>query len=199
MEKLKLYGNPYSGHAYKVALALTLTDIPYEYEQIDIWADKSTRPKAFLAASRFAEVPCLITKEGNKTQSGAILSWLACEYNVLGGTVKHNQALEWIIWEANRIGMCIPQLIYRFKAPEAFSIGAIDFLLERYAVDINRFNNEISNKLYLLGDELTIADIAVFGYLHAYKRAGVEVPKETKAWIERIENQPRFISQQDLL
>lgn len=196
---LKLYGHPDSGHAYKVALALTLAGIPYDYERIDIWADKSTRPQAFLAASRFAEVPCLVTKNDSKTQSGAILSWLAREFNVLGGVEKHDQALEWIVWEANRIGMCIPQLIHRFKAPEEFTDGSIDFLLQRFSIDIQRFNNEITDKPFLLGDELTIADIAVFGYLHSYEKAQLQVPQQTQQWIERIKKQKGFVQQQSLL
>ncbi len=196
---LKLYGHPDSGHAYKVALALKLAGIPFEYQRVDISAPVESRPKEFLAASRFAEVPCLVTEADNKTQSGAILSWLAREYEVLGGAELHDQALEWVIWEANRIGMCIPQLIYRFKAPEAFTPQTVDFLMQRYQIDIARFNREVSLKPYLLGDELTIADIAVFGYLSGHSKAQLEVPEATKQWVKRIQSQPRFASQTELL
>ena len=59
MTDLILYGHPDSGHACKVALALSLAGLPHRTRWIDIWADPVTRPADFLAASPFAEVPLL--------------------------------------------------------------------------------------------------------------------------------------------
>jgi glutathione S-transferase len=73
MSDLLLYGHPDSGHACKVALALSLAGLPYQTRWIDIWADAAHRPTDFLAASPFAEVPVLMIDGVAHVQSGAIL------------------------------------------------------------------------------------------------------------------------------
>ena len=60
MAELVLYGHPDSGHACKVALALSIAGLPHRTIWIDIWAAPATRPADFLAASPFAEVPLLL-------------------------------------------------------------------------------------------------------------------------------------------
>ncbi|MCA3505986.1 MAG: glutathione S-transferase N-terminal domain-containing protein [Rhodobacter sp.] len=47
MVDLVLYGHPDSGHACKVALALSLAGLPYRAVWIDIWADPASRPADF--------------------------------------------------------------------------------------------------------------------------------------------------------
>ncbi len=60
MTSLVLYGHPDSGHACKVALALSLAGLPHRAVWVDIWADPAARPADFLAASPFAEVPLMM-------------------------------------------------------------------------------------------------------------------------------------------
>jgi glutathione S-transferase len=48
---------------------------------------------------------------------------------------------------------------------------------------------------YLVQDQLTIADISLFGYTHVAHEGGFElsVYPEINDWIERIKSHPRFI------
>ncbi len=134
---MKLYGHENSGHAYIVALALSLADINHKYERVDITAPRQTRSESFLSASRWAEVPCLlITNQEVMVQSGAILLWIPRQFDVLGGRKNIDKCAEWINWEANRIGMCIPQLIQAQTEPEAVNMGAQEWLRARYEIDI---------------------------------------------------------------
>ena len=112
MTDLTLYGHPDSGHACKVALALSLADIPFQSVWVDIWAEPESRPEAFLAASPFAEVPLLLIDGIPHVQSGAILLEIATKFQCLGGKNATNmqRGRELLMWEANRIGMCLPQL-----------------------------------------------------------------------------------------
>lgn len=112
MTDLLLYGHPDSGHACKVALALRLARLPHRTQYVDIWAAPTSRPAAFLAASPFAEVPCLMVDGVAHVQSGAILLDLATRFGVLGAETPEGlrRGRELLMWEANRIGMCLPQL-----------------------------------------------------------------------------------------
>lgn len=196
---LTLYGHPDSGHAYKIALALTLEQIPYSYEWIDIWAPCETRPKTFRENSRWCEVPLLLTETQALTQSGAILQYLARERGALGGMSQFQEASEWVIWEANRIGMCLPQLIQAKKTPDDYPQGAVDWLEGRLAIDRNRLSTALENRAFLCGSEPRIADIAIFGYVSMAIEYDIPMTPEILAWAERIRQLPYFQSRQILL
>jgi glutathione S-transferase len=85
MADLVLYGHPESGHACKVALALSLAGLAHRTVRVDIWAPTASRPPEFLAASPFAEVPLLQIDGVPHVQSGAILLEIASRFGCLGG------------------------------------------------------------------------------------------------------------------
>ena len=47
---------------------------------------------------------------------------------------------------------------------------------------------------WLVGEEPTIADIAVFGYGHVAHEAGLEPGAHVRAWFERIRALPGFVA-----
>ncbi len=196
---MKLYGHPASGHAYKVALALELAEMPYEYTWVDIERPCSERPREFQERSRFCEVPLLLIDGLALTQSGAILQYLAREHGAFGGMKHYQQASEWIIWEANRIGMAIPQLIHAQTEPAAVNEGAQSWLHKRLDIDRARLSDAVKNTPFILGDDLTIADIAVFGYVSRAPDYGIPLSEEIEGWIERIQHLPYFQSADSLL
>ena len=74
-----LYGHPESGHTYKVALALELAGIPFDYRWVDVFKPREQRPADFQAASRHGEIPVLI--DGVPlVQSNAILLHVAAAF-----------------------------------------------------------------------------------------------------------------------
>lgn len=190
---MKLYGNVNSGHAYKVALALTLSQIDYEYETVDISVPCSERQPAFRSASRWCEVPCLVIDGEPLTQSAAILLMLAREHAALGGMAQIDRATEWLNWEANRIGMCIPQLLGDLND------GAREWLMDRYDIDTARMSASLGDQKFLLGDNISIADIAVYGYVSKVEKANLTLQSNILQWRERIEALPHFQTADELL
>lgn len=189
MTDLIFYGHPDSGHACKVALALALAGLPHRAVRIDMWAPRDTRPAAFLAASPFGEVPALVIDGEAYTQSGAILLELACRFGVLGGESHAGlkRARELLMWEANRIGMCLPQLkeAQRVKG-EGFTPGAIDWLMGRYDTDALRFGILLGDAPFFHGDAPGIGDCAIWGYVQWLPEAGVEATPAMDGWIARM-------------
>lgn len=200
MTDLLLYGHPDSGHACKVALALSLAGLPHRRLRVDIWADPATRPPAFLAASPFAEVPLLMIDGVAHLQSGAILLELARRFAILGGQTPDSlrRARELLMWEANRIGMCLPQLIEsRRPGGTPFPPGATDWLRQRYDVDRARFDRLIGDAPFFHGPAPGIADCAIWGYAQWLDRAGVAPTPLMAAWLARMRALPAMISPQD--
>jgi glutathione S-transferase len=193
MTSLVLYGHPDSGHACKVALALSLAGLSHRTIWVDIWADPAARPADFLAASPFAEVPLMMIDGVPHLQSGAILLDLASRFQVLGGESPDGlrRGRELILWEANRIGMCLPQLKEeRRVAGRGFPAGAVDWLLARYRVDCDRFAVLLGDGPYFHGDRPGIGDCAIWGYVQWLAEAGVEPTPPMAGWIGQMRAHP---------
>jgi len=193
MPDLLLYGHPDSGHACKVALALALSGLPHRTIRVDIWAPPATRPPAFLAANPFAEVPVLILDGTPLVQSGAILLELAERFRILGGDTSEGlrRARELLMWEANRIGMCLPQLIEsRRPGGSYFPPGAPDWLRMRYDVDRARFDRLLGDAPFFHGAAPGIGDCAIYGYTQWLDQAGVTPTPTMSAWLARMQALP---------
>ena len=189
MTDLVLYGHPDSGHACKVALALSLAGLPHRTRRVDIWAAPATRPAEFLAASQFAEVPLLLVDGVPHIQSGAILLEIATRFACLGGdsTDGLRRGRELLMWEANRIGMCLPQLKEaRRTGGEGFAPGAVDWLTARYAVDRDRFDLLLGDGPFFHGTAPGIGDCAIWGYVQWVGDAGMTPSAAMAAWQDRM-------------
>ena len=193
MTEIVLYGHPDSGHACKVALALSLAGLPHRTVWVDIWADPSTRPAEFLAVSPFTEVPVLVIDGTPYFQSGAILMQIAERFGVLGGESAEGTARgrSILMWEANRIGMCLPQLkeAQRVKM-EGWDPAVIAWLKMRYGVDSANFAKLLGDQPFLHGDQPGFGDCQVWGYVQWVREAGVEPTDAMQGWIDRMRALP---------
>ncbi len=187
---MKLFGHYESGHAYKVKLCLAVANLPHEYEEVDIILPREERSAEFRRHARFSEVPLLLDDNKAYVQSNAILLHLAEKHDILGAEDSSSFKLckEWLFWEANKIGMCLPQLrlARKFKDPD-LNAETQRWLAARYDHDIGLLNEELSDhREFIIGDAPTIADFSLCGYLFFADEAEVEVPPHVKAWLKRI-------------
>jgi glutathione S-transferase len=198
-----LYCHRESGHSYKVALALTLMDIPFEQRAVDLNLPRAERPQDFLDASRFGEVPALIDADGLAVcQSNAILDHLARRYRKLDGETPAAQirVREWLAWEANRIAMSLPHL--RFSRRHTSAGAALEaYWIDRLHADLGQLDRELEQNAYLAGAAPTIADISCCGYLYWADQARIDLAPwpAVRAWLERIRSLQRWQAPYDLL
>ncbi len=194
--ELVLYGHADSGHAIKVALALALADLPCRRVWTDIWAAPQSRPAEFLVASPFAEVPLLMIDGVAHLQSGAILLEIASRFGCLGGesTEGLRRGRELLMWEANRIGMCLPQLKEaRRPGGSAFPSGAVEWLTRHYEADCERFAALLGGAAFFHGDTPGIGDCAIWGYTQWLPEAGVSPTPAMTGWLGRMQALPQNI------
>lgn len=185
---MKLFGHPDSGHALKVKFFMQWAGIDHDYEAIDIFSPRESRSAEFRAASKFCEVPTLIDGENNLCQSNAMLLYLADKFDHFTSAEQRQQNLEWLLWEANKIGMCLPQLrADKLFADSKLSDGAREWLMARYEHDVNIIDAELSDgRKFLLGDTPNIADFSLSGYLLHAADAQVVVPQHVNDWLDRL-------------
>ncbi|GHD99808.1 glutathione S-transferase [Defluviimonas sp. 20V17] len=197
MVELLLYGHPDSGHACKVAATLALAGLAHRVERVDIWAAPQTRPADFLAANPAVEVPVLMIDGQSHVQSGAILLEIATRWHCLGGesTAGLRRGRELLLWEANRIGMCLPQLVAaRGPGRRAFAPEVVAWLVGRYAADRTRFDLLLGDGPFFHGDAPGIGDCAIWGYAQWTDRAGVAPSPAMAAWQARMRALPAMRS-----
>lgn len=189
MTSLVLYGHPDSGHACKVALALSIAGLAHRTVRVDIWADPATRPADFLAGSPFAEVPLLRIDDKPYVQSGAILLEIASRFQCLGAenAAGLRRARELLLWEANRIGMCLPQLVEARRVQgRGFPPDVVDWLKGRYDVDCARFSRLLGKEDFFHGERPGVGDCAIFGYTQFLAKAGMEPDLVMRRWLDRM-------------
>lgn len=197
MPDLELFGHQDSGHACKIALALSLAGLTHRTTWIDIWAKPEERPASFRRASPFAEVPLLLIDGQAFTQSGAILLEIATRFTCLGGETTEGlrRGRELLMWEANRIGMCVPQLkeAKRVKG-EGFPDGALEWLRGRYQADCTNFGVLLGDAPFFHGDAPGIGDCAIWGYTQWLPEAGLEPSEIMRSWLARMRTLPAMKS-----
>ncbi len=201
LTELVLYGHPDSGHACKVAVALAMAGLPHRTVRIDIWAAPSSRPADFLAASPFAEVPLLVIDGTPYIQSGAILLEIAVRFGCLGGETINGlrRGRELLLWEANRIGMCLPQLKEARRVNgKGFPPGAVEWLRMRYDADCERFAVLLGDDPFFHGTTPGIGDCAIWGYTQWLSEAGVDATPSMQSWLNSMRSHGSLKSPQRL-
>ena len=191
---MKLFGHPDSGHAFKVRFFLEHAAIAHDYERVDIFAPRASRQPEFRDNAPYGEVPLLLEEGRPLAQSNAILLHLAARS---GGGEESTLARcrEWLFWEANKIGLCLPQL-RAFHRVEDHGIeeGARAWLERRYAHDVGVLERAFGDgrRWILGGDGPSVADFSLCGYLVHAEEARVAVPSAVTAWLERLRALPAW-------
>ena len=190
-----LYGSTDSGHSYKIRSFLLLSATPHRYRWIDLATPRAERPVEFLAASRFGEVPVLVDRGKTLCQSNAILVYLAQKTKVLcGESAEWQTVLEWLSWEANRIGFSVPNLrfslLWAAQPPDV-----VTYLRRRADADLHALNETLACTEFLLPSGPTIADIGCSAYLFWLSQIGIaeaEFPN-IRRWLSCLRALPGWV------
>ncbi len=168
-----LYDSPVSGNCYKVRLLLAHLGIPYERRTMDV-VDRSNRPDVLGGLNPSLRVPTLVLDDGRPLgESGAIL-WYFGEGTrfVPEDPYERAQVLQWMFFEQYDLEPAIA--VVRFWV--AYSGRAEEFadrLPERTAAGntvLAALESHLDGRRYLVGDSLSLADIALYGYAHGKRR-----------------------------
>lgn len=195
---LVFYGHPESGHSYKVALALSMLEVPHEYHWVDVFAPRDQRAADFRAASPFGEIPLLVADGVPLAQSNAILLHLMRRTRRLGGEteVRTDQVQQWLFWEANRVGIALAnyRAFVRRESGNEVAPEVLAWFKERVEDSVDRLETEVSKRPFLLGESITMADVSCSAYLFLAHEAGVDVTEwpGVHRWLDRIASQRWF-------
>jgi glutathione S-transferase len=194
---MRLHDYPSSGNCYKVRLLLAQLGADYERVHVDIF-NGGTLTEEFGRLNPGRVTPVLETDAGVPlVESNAILVYLAEGTELLpDDPVERAQALGWLFFEQTEIVPAIAGLRMRLAAGllEPDSPGAQRRRTAGLAV-LARLDDHLRERGFLVGERYSIADIAVYGYVHVAGEAGIDLADypAVQAWIARVEATPGHV------
>jgi glutathione S-transferase len=192
---IRLYRSPVSGHCHRVELFLNLLGLPYELHDIDLAGGAHKQPE-FVKLNPWGEVPVLDDDGVILADSNAILVYLATRYDdgcwLPRDPVRAAQVQGWLSIAAGQIknGPCNARLVNlvgaKYDHGEAKQISNALFAV---------LDPILRERRFLIGDQITIADISAYAYIAHAPEGGVSLEPYTAicAWQARIEAIPGFL------
>jgi glutathione S-transferase len=187
---MRIHGDLNSGNCLKVVYTAKLLGHGYTFIPVDLMQGEA-KTAAFLAMNDMGQIPVLELEDGRCiAQSNAILRYLARGTSLLPEEPYRQAKLdELLFWEQYShepyIAGCRFQRVYLGKPasaldPEKVKRGdhALDFMEKRLA-----------GRYFFIGDDLTIADIALFAYTRLAHEGGFDLAPRAAltGWIKRCE------------
>lgn len=176
---LKLYGGARS-RASIVQWYLEELEVPYEFVLLDMQAGEHLQPD-YLAINPIGKVPAIVDGDFKLWESGAILLYLAQKYGHVASTPeKLAEMNQWIFFANATLG------------PGIFVEASRDREMPRL---MKAMNSILASQPFVLGDEFTVADVAV-GSMLVYTQMMInpdlsEYPA-VLAYIQRMQERPGF-------
>lgn len=193
-----LYDSPVSGNCYKVRLLLAHLGIPYERQTVDV-IDRSTRRELLGHLNPGLTVPTLVLDDGRPLGESAAILWYFGEGTrfVPEDAYARAQVLQWMFFEQYQLEPTIA--VVRFWV--AYSGRPEEFEPERESKmkggerALRRLERGLDGRDYLVGDSLTLADIALYGYTHCAEEGGfsLEPYPAVRAWLRRVASEPGHV------
>jgi glutathione S-transferase len=195
----KLYSMQRSGNSYKVRLALALLNAPYHAIEIDILRGESRTPD-FLAKNPSGQVPLLEVGESRYlAESNAILWYVSAGTHLSPDQqIERAEALQWMFFEQHALEPNIGAAYFWLalvKGGRDLQTHALDDWMERGYAALQVMENHLLTHDYFAANQLTIADIALYGYTHVAEQCDFDLMTfpAIRAWLRRIEQAPGFV------
>ena len=162
----KLVGYRFSPTVQEVLHVIEVSKAPVELQNVD-WDDKETR-KTLEPKSPTGTFPYLETEEGVLSESKAIEIYLAEKYKpeLLGeGDLQKAQVRQWMDFASFELSDCAQKIVYPIFGWKPYCKESADEANMRLKEFMKALDQQVKGKRYAFGEELTLADIALFRHL----------------------------------
>ncbi len=193
-----LYDSPVSGNCYKVRLLAAHLGLPLERRALDV-VDRSNRREVIGELNPALRVPTLVLEDGRPLgESGAILWYLGAGTRfVPDDAYETAQVLQWMFFEQydHEPAIAVVRFWLAYSGrPEAFA----DRLVERTAAGyraLDALELGLDGRSWLVGDGMTLADIALYAYTHVAHEGGFDLARypAIRSWLDRVASQPGHV------
>jgi|TARA_R110002124_G_scaffold1326_2_gene7501 glutathione S-transferase len=201
--KLHCFGE--SGNAYKAALALQLSGLDWEPVKVDFFGGQTRTPDYRTTINNMGEAPVLIDGDIRLTQSGVIQDYVSEQSGKFGGRTneERREILRWVLWDNHKLSSNagMTRFLINFLPEDKQPKEVIGFMQGRLSAAYAVLNDHLEGRDWIVGDEITNADLSCCGYLYYPEPFGFvrEDWPHIDAWLTRLSETPGWKAPYDLM
>lgn len=199
---IQLYGNFGSGNVLKVKYIADATGTPFVLHDIATRSGATQTPE-FLALNPAGQMPVIVLDDGRPlAQSNAILRYLARGSRFIPADAYDAAKVdEWLFWEQYSheptVAVARARVVYDGQAMADLDPG----LVARANKALDLMEQALTGRTFLVGETMTIADIALLAYTRQAPQAGFDLTGRPALmrWIAACEHElglPAFSAEQ---
>jgi glutathione S-transferase len=191
-----LYDYLPSGNGYKVRLTAKHLRIPYRLVEMDILLGETRTPQ-YLAKNPNGRIQLLeVAGRGFLSESHAIISFLADGSHLIPvDPWQRAQVWQWLSFEQYNLEPNVATVRFWLHSQHKSEAELGERLIEKRVKGheaLAVLEQGLHHKRFLVADQFTLADIALFAYTHVAEEGGFALRgyPNIRAWIARVAAQP---------
>ncbi|MEM8731282.1 MAG: glutathione S-transferase family protein [Pseudomonadota bacterium] len=187
-------------NGWKPLIFLHEAEIAYEMVPIS-FSKKEQKAPDYMTLNPNGRIPTIVDR-GNDNfavfESGAILWYLAEKYDrfLSHDPKERSETLQWLMFQMGGIGPMMGQAMFfqRIAKPNG---DDVPYAIKRYVDESRRLLEVLDTRLegrdWLVGDAVSIADIATYPWARSYFWATVNIDglPHLQTWFDRLDAMPR--------
>ena len=201
---VKLFACLGSGNCFKPWLAMHQLERDFDLTLVDVLKGEQ-KSAAFLEINPLGVVPYLVTHTGHGIgESNAMLWYLAEDSHLMpNDPTSRAETLQWMFFEQSKLEPFIsPARFFTTIVPDMRNERADDIKAWNAAAEpgLFRLDAHLADRKFILDSGYSIADIALFGYVHVLDEAGLsksDYPAISR-WIDDVSQTQGFRPLDDL-
>ncbi len=193
----KLIGYRFSPTVQEVLHVIEVSKAPVTLENVD-WSEEDKR-KTLVTKSPTGTFPYLECEEGVLSESKAIEIYLAEKYKpeLLGkDDIEKAQVRQWMDFASFELADCAQKIVYPIFGWKPYCKQSADEANTKIKEFMKALDQQVKGKRYAFGEQLTLADIALFRQLKFFfqlvfpKNLREKVFPNVTDWFLRVLNTP---------
>ena len=194
MPSTRLYCFGESGNAFKAAMMLQACGLEWSAVPVDFFNGETRGAEYRTHVNEMGEVPVLVHDGKKLAQSGAILIYLAEKTGKFGGRSEDEklEVLSWLLFDNHKFTSYLATLRFLAALAKIGDPAVTEFLRGRALAALAIVEKHLVTRHFMVGDQLTIADFSLGGYMFYPEQYGVDFGQypHIAAWKERIKTAP---------
>ena len=196
-----LHEDPRSGNCYKIRLTASHLGIPLEFRSYDVMRAETRTPEFLTTINANGRIPVL--QDGDKflSESNAACFYLADGSTLIPeGRFDRADMLRWMFWEQYNHEPNVATVRFWMAFIGEDNLNETQRLLlplkrEQGEAALALMDRQLADRDWLVGDRLSLADIALYAYTHVAGDGGFDLARypQVGRWMKCLASHPRHV------